>query len=131
MFDSSVYLSLYLKDRNHTEAIKAMKKYRNFMVQIPYVVIIEIVNILNKNQMSESRIRSIIHDLTKNPRNKIIYTERSDNWIENIMGLSRLVRLRSNDLLILSFAAFHKPSCFISFDLKLQKAYEYINKQKL
>lgn len=103
LLDSSVWLSSLLKeDVNHKKADKIFEKYlsHEYQIIVPQPVLVEIINILNKNYWTLNSIRFFLRKLTKS-KNIILLNIINKNLFNSIFKILSSDYLRSQDLYIL------------------------------
>ena len=91
---------------------------------LPDIVFCEIINVLFRENRTESEVHEIILDIY-NSDIKIIKLNNLF-WINQFINLAKTVRLKSNDLMILSYVKQYKPNKFLTFDKTLSNAYNLI-----
>lgn len=132
LLDSSVWISFFTKDSNSLKAEKIISKVsinKQRRILMPNIVFIEIINNLRKLGINDYGIQTIMRWIN----NQKIFTKlygKKYFWNKKMPRFSKLVRLKTHDLIILGFALEYKNTSFYTFDVKQRNAFQHIITQQ-
>lgn len=126
MLDSSVWISFFAEDCHTPEAKRILSRIESSedIILIPSIIYAEIINNLTKLDKT-NKLVSVAEIAFKNNKLKFMNPDRKF-WFKKLRHYSRKVQLKTMDLAILAIAFEYKVNQLYSFDIKLQKAYEYL-----
>lgn len=127
LLDSSVWISLFAKDKNYAKAYEIIVRLLadDSLIIIPTLVYIEVINNLYRLKASKGKIAAIEHYFQNDKKIHLCHTT-SSFWLNEIASLSELITLKSHDLIILAHSLKYDAQ-LISFDKKMNQAYNMIS----
>lgn len=130
MLDSSVWISLFVRDMHKEQADQIFKKLmkRNVIILVPMIIYAEVMNnIIKLNQPSfEKEVKMIFN----NTDNIMLLDYDYKFWHEHVLECARHAKLRALDLLIITSALLFKVDELYTFDIKMETEYNKIIKSQ-
>lgn len=128
MIDSSTWVSYLAIDCNSEEAkrlfSRLLRKKEGKKIAVPKIIYLEVINTLNRLGLGKEEIKIFKNMLKLTPKIHLVKTD--EKIYLKAEKLSKKVRLKTLDLLILAYALEEKVKQFYTFDKKLKKAYKLI-----
>lgn len=124
LLDSSVWISYFhTKDVYHNQAIKLIDDAisENNIVLVPNIVYAEVLNSIwriTKSDLHIHRCKKVFHECE--PYIRLIHGDRFF-WLEGIESIMPRVSLKTSDLIIASYAWYHKVDKFVTYDKAFKK----------
>jgi len=129
MLDSSVWISLFSEDSQLEKALRILMLIpeKGMRIIVPIIVYLEVINWLNRQKFDNNK-RDEIRNIFLHGKKIIITYPEKGLWYKAVENYGRKVKLKSLDLLILSFALDSQVAEFYSFDKKLYRAYQELTR---
>jgi predicted nucleic acid-binding protein len=127
IIDSSVYLSIFLKDSEYSQAIKLLQPYLddpNCIIYLPTIIIAEVINVLSRAKIKHVELNFFIIQSISLTKFKIIDPELLFYYKE-IKENAEEANIKTHDLIIYSVAKKYKLDKIVAIDKQLsRKNYE-------
>lgn len=130
LLDSSVWISNALIEihTKKAEAIFNLIKKEKAKIIVPIIVYDEVINTINK--FGDYSKTEAIKKIFAGENIKIKFGNKK-LWKDKLEKYSRHIKLKTMDLIILTFGLEYKVDKFYSFDKKLAKAYKLAISKKI
>lgn len=121
--------SLLPSDSSYYEANRIVSRrfVQGYQILMPPPILIELINVLSKNNISKDKIKKEITLLTNN-KNISIPNIENNLLIYAAQELAGRIKLKSQDFYIIVYAYLIKVTEFITFDKAQKISYDYIKK---
>jgi len=132
VIDSSIWLSFLGGDSQYTKAEALLQKLKaaKALIFVPSFIYVEVINNVIKIDNERGDLLQRTKRIFQGDRDVRIIVPDGHFWLQKTEKYSKLVRLKTLDLLILAFAfEFHVHELY-SFDKKLSGAYKTLKSKK-
>lgn len=127
MIDSSIWISYLAIDSNSKKArrfFRLLLKRQEIKVAVPEIIYLEVMNTLTREKLSQKEIQKFNNILKLKPTFSLV--KMNKKIYRKAAKLTKILRLKTLDLIILTTALDLKVNRLYTYDKKLQKAYQFI-----
>ncbi len=130
IIDSSIWLSLILIDSNYTKSLLILKNISNkTIICIPDILILELITVFKRHNISNSKIKNFINNLSYNYKTQVLITNYQEIF-KYIYNTSTQITSKTHDLIIITHAILNNIDLFFTLDKNQLKQYQSLRNEK-